>query len=154
MNILSTWDRCAYLPWGHYVFSWMLSKKVPYTGSIKPLVRELRSGYCKVEMKDHKSLRNHLNSLHAIALINLGEVASGLAVLSALPPKAKGIVTHLEIDYFKKARGAIRAESQFVLPDSTQEKIEVEVVSDLFDLAGDRVASVKARWKLNFNTSF
>lgn len=143
--VRSLWDRCRTLPGGATLFSVMLGRMAPYTGSIRPRVRELRAGYARVEMADRRAVRNHLNSIHAIALMNLAEVSSGLALTYALPSDARAILTGLSIEYLKKARGTLTAEAELEVP-RTSERQEYEFESVIRDAAGDVVALAQARW--------
>lgn len=144
-RVRGAWKRLAGLPGGKRAFSVMVGRMAPYTGTIGAKVLDLSEGYAKVELKDRKKVRNHLDSVHAIALANLGEMATGLAMMSGLPADGRGILTGIEMQYVKKARGTLTAECRVDVP-STTERREYVVEGQIADASGDVVAICRAKW--------
>jgi acyl-coenzyme A thioesterase PaaI-like protein len=145
----SAWRRLSELPGGRRLFAFILGRMVPYSGSVKPEFLEIRPGLARVAIQDRRRLRNHLRSVHAIALANLGELSSGLAMTMALPPGARGIPVRIEVDYLKKARGRILAEGRADPPAEVTGPTEARATATLTDEQGDTVASVVVVWTLS-----
>lgn len=140
------WDKVKNLPRGGRIMSLLIGRMARYTGTIPFEILELSAGYARVRMSDTRRVRNHLGSVHAIALANLGEASSGLAFNMALPKGTRAILTQFHIDYLKKARGPITAECRCEQP-STSEQKDYDVEANLTDEAGDIVARVRATWR-------
>jgi len=147
-RIHTWWNRLQPLPFGTWLFSRMVGVMVPYTGSIGAHIRELAPGQARVTLRDRRKVRNHLDCVHAVALINLGEVTSGLAMMTALPPGVRGIVTGLSVEYLKKARGTLTARSTPTVPP-VRATVETVVVADIEDSAGEVVARTHVTWRLS-----
>ena len=135
------------VPGGKRAFSKVVGWMAPYTGTLGARVQELRPGYCRVEVRDRRAVRNHLNSIHAIALMNLGEVVTGLSMYSGMPAGGRGIIVNLSMDYKKKARGTLTAEAECTLP-AEPGKHDVLIVADLKDAQGNVVATATATWNV------
>ena len=112
----------------------------------------LKVGYCATSMREWWLLRNPFRSIHAAALLNMGEATGGLAVLTWCEANGfRAIVNRLEIDFMKKARGKLTAVSQVKdtdMPAKEQSKT-AEVVTDIFDASGTVVAQTTAFWTIS-----
>ncbi|HUH01311.1 MAG TPA: hotdog fold domain-containing protein [Kofleriaceae bacterium] len=142
--IRSVWDRLHGLPGGKRVFSTMVGRAAPYTATIGARVVELGHGRARVELADRKAVRNHLRSVHAVALVNLAELTGNVAVAYSLPDDARFIVAGLEIDYLKKARGTITGVCEVDVPQSS-ERAEIPVQVEMLDESGAVVARATLR---------
>ncbi|HRQ78073.1 MAG TPA: DUF4442 domain-containing protein [Gemmatimonadaceae bacterium] len=146
-RLLALWRRLAPLPGGEWIFAKIFARTVPYSGSVKPRIRVLEPGHAEVEIPDIRANRQHLGSVHAIALMNVAEMASGLAMMAGLPEGVRGIVTSLSMTYHKKARGTIRAVSRVTVPTVTADQ-DFEVVAECHDPSGVVVATGRVLWRL------
>lgn len=147
-RLTALWNRLSGLPAGPWLFSRLLGHMVPYTGRLGATVVQFDPGHVRVRLRDRRAVRNHLRSVHAIAIANLGELTTGLAVLGALPSSVRGILTAIEVRYLKKSRGTLVAEALCAIPDvagSAEHAVEAEIR----DAAGDVVAVVVAQWLLS-----
>ncbi len=146
-TITTWWRRLSRVPGGRWMFSRMLGAMAPYTGTMGARIVELGPGYSKWTLRDRRRVRNHLNSIHAVALVNLAEVASGTAMIAGLPPGTRGIVRGLSIEYFKKARGTLTAECRCSPPAVTAET-DYTVRADITHAEGAVVATATVLWRL------
>lgn len=145
-RILHLWRRLSRRPGGLWLFGRILARMVPYTGALGARVESLVPGHVRVSLRERRGVRNHLRSIHAVALVNLGELATGLAVLTALPPGVRGIVTELSAAYHAKARGRVQAECHAAGPWRPGDT--AQAVAHITDASGTVVATVTARWRL------
>ena len=142
--IRAAWDLLAGVPGGKVVFSRLIGRMAPYTGTINAQITALRTGYSEVQMADKRAVRNHLDCVHAVALANLAELAGNVALMYSLPDDARFIVSGMEIEYTKKARGTITAIGESPTPRSSA-RTAFDVTVTLRDKSGDQVAKAVLR---------
>jgi len=163
-------STCSKVPLGKHVFKLFVAAASPYSASIGPNVESLeykiqsdpsvtnpdntKTIYCKTSMQERPWLRNPFKSIHAAALINLGEFTSGLAMVSAFQSSdMRGIVNSLSGTYTKKARGLVTAIAEVALPPSSSfdsdGTCKYFAVTKIFDSSGEQVATVTAEWVLS-----
>lgn len=147
-ELLDTWRRLSHWPGGSWVFSRLVGWMAPYSGSTGVRVRALEPGRSELLLRDRRRIRNHLDSIHAVALVNAGELAAGLAMLTVLPPSTRSIVVGLSCDYEKKARGTITIVGEADPPAEVATAQESVARASLSDDVGDTVASLRVRWRL------
>jgi len=137
--VMEKWKRARGSSLGRWLFSRGVGRFAPYTGTIRARVEELEPGRSLVTMRDRKAVRNHLNSVHAVALTNLIELTGSLSIIASLPPETRMIPVRLETDFIKKGRGLMTAEANCIIP-SSNEKAELPATVVIRDDAGDEVA--------------
>jgi len=148
-QVVKMWTKFGHSSIGRIFFNFMLGRLVPYSGNIKAEVLTLGDGEVTIAMKDRRAVRNHLKSIHAIALANLGELASGLAMFSKVPSSTRAIVVDLEIKYLKKARGRLLATGKASPPNVIDAPTRFIVEAEIKDADDDLVATIKVHWLLS-----
>lgn len=148
-RLKSLWKTMSRLPGGKRLFSFLVGRMAPYTGTMGAQVLELDPPHCRTQLKDRRFLHNHLRSIHAMALGNFAELTSGLAVVGSLPDDLRGILKGFEIEYLKKARGTLEGRADLKLPDfetfrKTPSEWKAEVT--IHDASGECVVRGWARW--------
>lgn len=147
-DLLSTWNRLGSRPGGAWIFHRLLGRFVPYTGALGAQVQELGNGRARVTLTDRRRNRNHLGSVHAVALVNLGEMTSGLALVSGLGSNVRSILVKISAEYLKKARGTLTATALIDIPEVTGPGDHV-VEAIIRNEAEEVVCRVKAVWRLD-----
>ena len=136
--VVERWNRAKSTSFGRWLFGRALGRFAPYTGTIGARIEELEPGRSVVTMRDRKSIRNHLRSIHAVALTNLIELSGSLAIIASMHPGTRMIPVRLESEFLKKARGTFTAEGSCEPPAPGFEG-ELQGVVVVRDAAGDEV---------------
>jgi uncharacterized protein (TIGR00369 family) len=147
-DLLSTWNRLGSRPGGAWIFHRLLARFVPYTGALGARVLELGDGRARVTLADRRRNRNHLGSVHAVALVNLGEMTSGLALITGLDADVRSILVKISAEYLKKARGTLTATAGIEIPKVTG-PVDHVVEAVIRNEAEELVCRVEAVWRLD-----
>lgn len=142
--LLDRWKFFLAVPGGRWIFARLLGWLVPYVGPLAIDVEELTKGQARVSMRERWSLRNHVRSIHAVALVNLGEVTANLALTTLQPKGGRFIVTGVQAEYLKKARGLVTCRVQL----GTDWSAISEGVAEITDGDGDLVCRLRVGWNL------
>lgn len=138
--LLSLYRRVTRWPGGHWLFARAVCFKAPYFASISPRITVLEPGRCEGTLADRRKVRNHIGTVHAIALCNLAELTAGLLVDASLPAGMRWIPRGMQVEYLAKARGdlhAVALPAQAIV--AATEAYALPVVVSIRDRAGGEV---------------
>lgn len=104
MNALKAFNLARRFPAGLWLFSRAVCWTAPYFASIRPQIRVLQPGRAEVTMKKRRSVQNHLQTVHAIAMCNMAELAGGMCTDVSIPRGSRWIPAGMTVEYLKKAK--------------------------------------------------
>ena len=136
---------------GVKMFSFLVGYYSPFSNVTNPLVISYNEKECKVLMKDNQKNYNCFNSVHAIAMSNIGELSIGLVILEYINNKNKnstiykyrGIITNIECIYYKKTRGDIIAISNI------EDMANNNLIASLYNTQGKIICNVSTTWNIS-----
>lgn len=140
------WTVLSPIPGGKWLFSKLFGLMVPYSGTMPFVIEEVGEGYARISLRDTWRARNHLKSVHAMALANVAELTTGLALNYALPANQRSILVSFEIRYLKKARGRLTSECRLT---SAVREGDVPLTTVVTNAAGETVCEAQAVWKVS-----
>lgn len=161
VDFAAAYDKLQSLPagLGSKAFAVVAGLYVPHAARMGFRVDNLSKRSIAVVMPDKRTNRNHLRSLHAMALAHLGEFTTGLLLLYAVSSERyRTILVKYQIEYLHKARGPITGRATLDLPKPkgkskraaslSLDKKDVVVVAELTDAHGTLVARTTATWRV------
>ncbi|KAI1311540.1 hypothetical protein EDD11_003456 [Mortierella claussenii] len=133
-----------------WLFSVIVGMVNPYSNSINYRIIEVEKGKVRGVMKETKKISNPFRRVHAGALVTFGETIGSFAVFTHLGKKDRAILTNLNAEYIKVARGYLTASS--VVPDFKDLKLQ-EVVTEVIirNAAYETVAKMNLTWRTELN---
>jgi acyl-coenzyme A thioesterase PaaI-like protein len=138
--LLSLYHRLQRWPAGTWLFSRAVCFKAPYFASIAPRITRLEHGRCEGTLADRRKVRNHIGTVHAIAMCNLAELTAGLMVDASLPADMRWIPKGMDVKYQAKALGTLKAVATPVLSIvSAADGYDLPVKVSVTDAAGTEV---------------
>ena len=120
----------------------------PYFVTIPATIESAGPGRAEVRMRHFPWVRNHLGTVHAIALCNLAEMTMGLAAEATVPSSHRWIPKGMTVEYKAKGRGTMHASATLALPDplpAAGDGEQVPVAVSVADDGGSEVFTAEIR---------
>ena len=136
ISVTALWARLAPLPGGRALFTRAFQLAAPYSGTIPVRVTDLAPGRATADMRDTRAVRNHIGTVHAIALCNLAETVMGLVAEATIPKTHRWIPKAMQVEYRARARGTLSAEARLATDGALPDGGALAVAIDVHDRGG------------------
>src|SRR5690349_15874330 len=88
---------------GDWLFSFAFAQVAPYFWTIRPRFTVVRPNRAEVVIPKRRGVKNHIGTVHAIALCNGLEAAMGVLAEASIPSDKRWIPKGMEVSYTAKA---------------------------------------------------
>jgi acyl-coenzyme A thioesterase PaaI-like protein len=88
---------------GDRLFSFAFSQVAPYFWTIRPRFTVIEPNHAEVVIPKRRGVKNHIGTVHAIALCNGLEAAMGVLAEASIPSDKRWIPKGMEVSYTAKA---------------------------------------------------
>ena len=123
---------------GDRLFSFAFSQVAPYFWTIRPRFTVIEPNHAEVVIPKRRGVKNHIGTVHAIALCNGLEAAMGVLAEASIPSDKRWIPKGMEVSYTAKATTDITC-----IAETDPEQWTGEALSDEGGDVGVRVKGVR-----------
>ena len=103
-NVADLYKKSTAIPLvGERLFSLAFAQKAPYFWSIRPRFTVIEPNHAEVVIPKRRGVKNHIGTVHAIALCNGLEAAMGVLAEASIPKDKRWIPKGMEVSYTAKA---------------------------------------------------
>jgi acyl-coenzyme A thioesterase PaaI-like protein len=107
-RVLDLYEKAHAIPLiGDRLFSFAFSQVAPYFWTIRPRFTVIEPNHAEVVIPKRRGVKNHIGTVHAIALCNGLEAAMGVLAEATIPADKRWIPKGMEVSYTAKATSDI-----------------------------------------------
>lgn len=139
---LKAWNRMQASGFGRWLFTRAVCWKAPYFASISPRFVSLQPGCAVVSMQKRRKVKNHIGTIHAIAMANLCEIAAGVLTEVTIPVSMRWLPRGMNIQYLAKAETAVHVHASMPAPVGADAQ-DLVVDCDVRDAGGKTVVTAQ-----------
>ncbi len=144
-KLIGMYEALERFPLGKRAFSLGYQLMAPYFLTIPAHVEDVQPGVAYASMPAVPWTRNHLGTVHAIALCNLAEYTMGAVAEATVPTTHRWVPKGMTVEYRTMARGSMHATATLVLPDPLEPRQELPVTISVMDTEGVQAFTAEIR---------
>ena len=132
------------------LWSKAFGRVVPMVGTANIKYLEVSSSKVIVEIKNQRSMQNHIGQLHAVAMALIAETATGFVAAMNVPDSSIVLIKSLHLDYKRPSKGDMRATATLTAEQikdmQTSDKGEALVSVVITDESGQEPVQAEMIW--------